>query len=184
MRRFCRVCIFIISSVLGSEPSSLRHRCTFIGFSSSSDSAFTLVRSERSSRWRWTSFRSTSMLDVCCLSMCSFRFRSLIFSFSIRMSSSRSRYWTSPLLSVDCCILIFSYSSASSSLRLINCVPRMSRSLMTWSYSFFIAARSVSASLMMWFSFVISAACPVMVSSPSCTFCLSSVSSLLRLSNS
>mmetsp|Transcript_22332 Transcript_22332/g.44987 ORF Transcript_22332/g.44987 Transcript_22332/m.44987 type:complete len:251 (-) Transcript_22332:136-888(-) len=186
MSRFCSVWIFwIISSVPGSEPSSFRQRWTFIGFSSSSDSAFTLVRSERSSRCRWyTSLRSTSMLEVCCLSMCSLRFRSLILSFSIRMSSSRSRYCTSPLFSVDCWILIFSYSSASSSLRRISCVPRMSRSLITWSYSFFIAARSVSASEMMWFSLLISDACPAIVSSPSRTLSRSSLSSLRRASSS
>lgn len=38
---------------------------------------------------------------------------------------------TSPLFSVDCWIFIFSYNSANSSLRRINCVPRISRSLIT-----------------------------------------------------
>mmetsp|Transcript_67708 Transcript_67708/g.181072 ORF Transcript_67708/g.181072 Transcript_67708/m.181072 type:complete len:279 (+) Transcript_67708:249-1085(+) len=186
MRRFCSVWIFwIISSWLGSDPSSLRHRCTFIGFSSSSDSAFTLVLSDSNSRCRWyTSLRSTSKLAVCCLSMASLRLRSPILSRSIRMSSSRSRYCTSPLLSVDCWILIFSYSSASSSLRRISCVPRMSLSLITWSYSFLSAARSWSASVMMWLSLLISLAWPEMVSSPSRTFFLSSLSSFLRLSSS
>ena len=36
-----------------------------------------------------------------------------------------------PLFSVDCCILIFSYKSASSSLRRISWVPSMSLSLIT-----------------------------------------------------
>ena len=40
MRRFCNVWIFwIISYVAGSLPSNLRHRCTFMGFSNSSDNA-------------------------------------------------------------------------------------------------------------------------------------------------
>lgn len=40
-------------------------------------------------------------------------------------------YWASPLDSVDCCILIFSYNKASSSFLLISCVPRMSLSFTT-----------------------------------------------------
>ena len=46
-------------------------------------------------------------------------------------------YMYVPLLSVDCWIFIFSYSKASSSLRLINCVPRISLSLITFSNSLF-----------------------------------------------
>ena len=37
-----------------------------------------------------------------------------------------------PLVRVDCCILIFSYSKASSSFLLISCVPRISLSLITF----------------------------------------------------
>ena len=48
---FCSLCArWIIAYVAGSEPSSLRQRCTFIWFSSSSESARTLVRSCSSSR--------------------------------------------------------------------------------------------------------------------------------------
>mmetsp|Transcript_12291 Transcript_12291/g.30039 ORF Transcript_12291/g.30039 Transcript_12291/m.30039 type:complete len:279 (+) Transcript_12291:616-1452(+) len=178
--RFCSVWIFwIISYVDGSDPSSLRQRCTLSGFSSSSLSALTLVRSDSSSRPSWcTSRLSTSMLATLDLRMCSSRFKSLSLILSTRISLSRSRYWIWPLDSVDCWILIFSYSSASSSLRRMSCVPRMSRSLTTMSYSFFCRMRSWSASLMMWFSFSISAFWLLMAVSASLICCLALFSSM------
>eukprot|EP00967_Tisochrysis_lutea_P059058 scaffold75273_cov31-Tisochrysis_lutea.AAC.2 len=42
MSRFCNIWIFCTSSKLaGSEPSNLRQRCTFMGFSNSSERART-----------------------------------------------------------------------------------------------------------------------------------------------
>mmetsp|Transcript_11850 Transcript_11850/g.37909 ORF Transcript_11850/g.37909 Transcript_11850/m.37909 type:complete len:691 (-) Transcript_11850:385-2457(-) len=165
--RFCSVWIFwIISYVAGSEPSSLRHRCTFIGFSSSSLSAFTLVFSCSSSRCRWNTSRfRPSSCDTWCLAICKARRRSFTLSLRMRISASRSLYCASPFLSVDCWILSFSYSSASSSLRRMSCVPKMSRSLMTWSYSLRCASASVSILAIMWLSFSFSAACFSMVPS-------------------
>mmetsp|Transcript_148055 Transcript_148055/g.258772 ORF Transcript_148055/g.258772 Transcript_148055/m.258772 type:complete len:212 (+) Transcript_148055:1-636(+) len=88
--------------------------------------------------------------------MCNLRFSSWICSRSMRMSPSRSRYWISPLFRVDCWMRIFSYSRASSSLRRMSCVPRMSRSFITWLSFFFCLARSASQSAMIWLSWLIS----------------------------
>mmetsp|Transcript_22908 Transcript_22908/g.56766 ORF Transcript_22908/g.56766 Transcript_22908/m.56766 type:complete len:202 (+) Transcript_22908:926-1531(+) len=78
---------------------------------------------------------------------------------------------------MDCWILIFSYSNASSSLRRMSCVPRMSRSLMTTLYSFFWRSRSWSASLMMWLSFSVSAFWLEMADSASLICCSALLSS-------
>lgn len=55
----------------------------------------------------------------------------LISSLSTLISSNLWLYWISPLFSVDCWILIFSYRRANSSFLLTNCVPRISLSLIT-----------------------------------------------------
>mmetsp|Transcript_8658 Transcript_8658/g.18385 ORF Transcript_8658/g.18385 Transcript_8658/m.18385 type:complete len:241 (+) Transcript_8658:1169-1891(+) len=112
------------------------------------------------------------------LRMCSSRLRSFSLILSTRISFRRSRYWICPLDRVLCWILIFSYNSASSSLRRMSCVPRMSRSLTTMSYSFFWRMRSWSASLMMWFSFSISAFCEPMAVSASLICCFALLSSM------
>ena len=74
---------------------------------------------------------SSSTLATLLVRMARSRRIFLISSLRMRISSRRCEYWTSPLLSVECCILTFSYSRASSSLRRISCAPRMSLSLMT-----------------------------------------------------
>mmetsp|Transcript_23941 Transcript_23941/g.66473 ORF Transcript_23941/g.66473 Transcript_23941/m.66473 type:complete len:221 (-) Transcript_23941:1596-2258(-) len=114
--------------------------------------------------------------------MCSSRLRSFSLIFSTRISFRRSLYWICPLFRVLCWILIFSYRRASSSLRRISCVPRMSRSLMTMSYSFFCRRRSWSASLMMWLSFSISDFWLAIAVSASLICCLALFSSNRRLS--
>lgn len=61
----------------------------------------------------------------------------LISSLSTLISSNLWLYWISPLFSVDCWILIFSYRRANSSFLLTNCVPRISLSLITCNCQFF-----------------------------------------------
>ena len=51
-------------------------------------------------------------------------------------SWTRALYCSSPLVRVECWILSFSWSKPISSFRRITCAPRMSRSLITLSYSF------------------------------------------------
>ena len=167
INRFWSVWIFwIISYVAGSEPSSLRQRCTFIGFSSSSESAFTFVFSWSSSRCAAMSSRRRSsswLLEP--FEIVSSRCMSRTLSRSTRTSCTRAAYCASPLRSVLIWILSFSYSSASSSLRRMSCVPRMSRSLMTWSYSLRCVSASSSMRRIMLASRRISASCLWMTSS-------------------
>mmetsp|Transcript_34002 Transcript_34002/g.74901 ORF Transcript_34002/g.74901 Transcript_34002/m.74901 type:complete len:276 (-) Transcript_34002:1784-2611(-) len=142
----CSVWIFWINSkVAGSEPSSLRHLCTFMGFSSSSDRAVTLVFSCRSSLCSCSTslFISSTWGPEPLLSAIS-RTMSCSLIRSSRMSSMRSPYCTSPFFKALCCMRSFSYSRASSSLRRISCVPSMSLSLITLSYSFLCARASSS----------------------------------------
>ncbi len=79
----------------------------------------------------WTHLSSSTFETLLCKIFFS-RLSLLISSFNILRSSTLALYCTSPLLSVDCCILIFSYNSANSSLRLTSCVPRISLSWITF----------------------------------------------------
>mmetsp|Transcript_24863 Transcript_24863/g.43473 ORF Transcript_24863/g.43473 Transcript_24863/m.43473 type:complete len:208 (-) Transcript_24863:475-1098(-) len=137
-----------------------------MGFSSSSLSAFTFVFSCSSSRCsRATSrFRSPiALLPV--LATRSSRSRSTALSFMALRSRRRPAYCASPLRSVLAWILSFSYSSASSSLRRMSCVPRMSRSFTTWSYSLRWPRASSSSRRIMAASRRTSASCLCTVSS-------------------
>ena len=95
-----------------------------------------------------TSRFRTSMEPTECFSTPSSRFRSLSLIFSTRSSLSLSWYWIWPFAKMDASILIFSYSSASSSFLRMSWVPRMSRPLTTPASSFSCLPIAASDSLM------------------------------------
>ena len=103
------------------QRCEVSYLCTFMGFSSSSSRALQRVRSLISSRCVWcTSLLSSSTLATVWWSSPFSRLRFRTSAIRMRMSSTRARYWTSPLDRVLVWILIFSYRSASSSLRRIS----------------------------------------------------------------
>mmetsp|Transcript_96653 Transcript_96653/g.189833 ORF Transcript_96653/g.189833 Transcript_96653/m.189833 type:complete len:242 (+) Transcript_96653:317-1042(+) len=148
IRSFCSDFTFwIISKVAGSEPSSSRHLWTFMGFSSSACNARAFVSSRSSVfvKW-WISRFKLSTFVTCVFAAATSDFALRMSALSLLISFRRSWYCASPFWSVLCWILIFSYRSASSSLRRMSCAPKMSRSPSTPSSSFCWANRSCSAS--------------------------------------
>jgi len=123
-----------------------------------------------------------SILAALLVTILSSHFKSPILYLSNFMSSRRSLYWLSPFLRVVCSILIFSYSKASSSLRRISCVPRISLSFYTSRYCFFCTSFCLSASFTVCSRDAMHWSAILYLTSKSFICCLCCVSMLFRAS--